>query len=153
MLLGPCLTRTKYFLIEEIKRSYRRVVENMNKSRGKYCDFSSKETDITSHLQSSTMTCYSVPSPLFLLRPESPNQTAYIQHSNMTITRRQALSRSSGLSQTHCVAQAAFKPMVLCFCLNISGAGYQTCTSLTNKRNSSGTTVTADNMQAVKFPT
>lgn len=95
MLLGPCLTRTKYFLIEEIKRYYRRVVENMNKSRGKYCDFSSKETDITSHLQSNTMTCYLVPSsPRFLLflRPESPNQTAHIQHSNVTTTMRQALT-------------------------------------------------------------
>lgn len=43
MLLGPCLTRTKYFLIEEIKRYYRRVVENMNKSEVNIVIFQAKK--------------------------------------------------------------------------------------------------------------
>lgn len=135
MLLGSCLTRTKYFLIEEIKRCYRKVVETMNRSRGRYCNFFSSKKVHISHLKSNAMTCYWVPSSLlfmlFLPRPEAPSQQHYIQHSNMTTTKLwDKLSRcSSGLSQTHCVTQAGFKPITWTSWV----LGYQKCTSLAGK--------------------
>lgn len=116
---GPYLTRRiKYFLIEEIKRYYRKVGEPGTNQWRQILWFSTKETCMTSHLQRHTATanqCHQV--RCSVISSQTNVSWVYYVQAN-TLTRLQSNFETSShfvvqAGLKHHVAQAGFKPVIL----------------------------------------
>lgn len=138
---GSYLTRTiKYFLIEEIKRYYRRVGEPGANQWRQILWFSTKETR-TSHLQRHTVAtnqCHQVRCSV-VSSQTNVSWLSYVQLNTLTRLQSNFETSSHFVVQAglkHCVAQAGFKPVILASAS--TSHAHQVCMWLANEGNISG---------------